>query len=338
MNDNWNLFCEISKKNYNEKEDKVQKVFEQIFAVLFGYYSFDGEIDSQRVLHIGSTDRVIPDIIIRDSSDNKDLFIVELKQLNLRFDKKYEEQLLSYMRLLSLNIGVLICDAIYIYVLENDKFSSSKIEIDTDNKKGEEFIDMFSKGGFSSARIKNFVLTEQQFVKNVQKIKDALKELDIKDVVKLYFASDFEEVEIDEALKNILFVIEEKLPFTPPDDASDVDPDDPIIASNESIQNWIKRIFVYLFRNKILTEQEIYNLHDVEYSKRTFGIAYAMLVDRQSDTIISGHVRYWQKRIDRYYVCSQWWKPNDKKYDVNIRRWLNKVFPDYRKHGLDRRT
>ena len=92
MNNNWNRFCEISKKNYNEKEDKVQKVFEQIFAVLFGYDPFDGEIDSHRVLHIGSTDRVIPDIIIQDSSDNKDLFIVELKQLNLRFDKKYEEQ------------------------------------------------------------------------------------------------------------------------------------------------------------------------------------------------------------------------------------------------------
>ena len=30
---------------YNEKEDKVQKVFEQIFAVLFGYDPFDGEIE-----------------------------------------------------------------------------------------------------------------------------------------------------------------------------------------------------------------------------------------------------------------------------------------------------
>ena len=66
MDNRWNRFCEIFQKNHNEREDKVQKVFEQIFAVLFGYDPFDGEIDSHRTLHIGSTDRVIPDIIICD--------------------------------------------------------------------------------------------------------------------------------------------------------------------------------------------------------------------------------------------------------------------------------
>ena len=91
MNSNWNRLCDITKKNYNEKEDKIQKVFEDVFAVLFGYDPLEEEIDSHRILHIGSTYRVIPDIIMRDSSGNKDLFIVELKQLNLRYDKKYEE-------------------------------------------------------------------------------------------------------------------------------------------------------------------------------------------------------------------------------------------------------
>ena len=210
MSNNWNRLCEKVEKNYSEKEEKIQKVFEQIFAVLFGYDPLEEEIDSHRVLHIGSTDRVIPDIIIRDSSKNKDLFIIELKQLNLRYDVKYEKQLFSYMRLLSLNVGVLICDAIYVYVLDNDKALSAKIEILAENKKGEEFIDIFSKGNFSTERIEKFVSAEYEFDENVKKVKDALKKLDVNDLIKFYFISDYEENEIDEALKDFDVVLKEK--------------------------------------------------------------------------------------------------------------------------------
>lgn len=227
MNSNWNRLCDITKKNYNEKEDKIQKVFEHVFAVLFGYDPLEEEIDSHRILHIGSTDRVIPDIIMRDSSGNKDLFIVELKQLNLRYDKKYEEQLLSYMKLLSLNIGILVCDAIYVYVLESGKALFSKIEILAENKKGEEFIDIFSKGNFSIERIKEFVLAERTFDENVKKVKNALKELDINDLIKLYFINDYEENEIDEALKGFDVVLKEKNTSSPDNNSDGITPPPP---------------------------------------------------------------------------------------------------------------
>ena len=95
MNNKWELFNQIVSQHKMDKEENVQRIFEQLFAELFGYSRLFGEIDAHRVLHIGSTDRVIPDIIIRDSLSNKDLFIVELKQLNLHYDKKYEEQLMT---------------------------------------------------------------------------------------------------------------------------------------------------------------------------------------------------------------------------------------------------
>ena len=340
MNKKWDYFCQIVDQHINDKEEYVQNIFEQMFAELFGYSRLFGEIDSHRVLRIGSSDRVIPDIIIRKPSENKDLFIVELKQLSSRFDIKYEAQLLSYMRLLSLNIGILICDKIYVYYLENDNPVSRAISVSKENKNGESFIDIFSKGGFSEDKVKDFVLQGKAFEKNVQKIREELKELDIKEVVKLYFLSNFEEAEIDEALKNkkILvsdiekpYIIIDKPGIPPIPTHPPVPP-----VGRETIQKWVQRIFKYLINKDILSEQEIELLHNTDYSKRTFGIAYAMLVDTPKDTIFANHSRYWQTPIGKWYICSQWWVQKDMEYDANIRAWLHKVLPDYIDCGLDR--
>ena len=203
MENKWNRLCEIFKKNYNEREEKVQKVVEQIFSVLFGYDPFEEEIDSHRVLHIGSIDRLIPDIIIRDSSRNKDLFIVELKQLNMRPERKYEEQLISYMRLLSLNIGILICDAIYVYILDDNTPKFSKIELFAENKKGEAFIETFSKGNFSAERVKNFILAEQKFNENVTKIRNEITENNVLQLIKNHFETLYSKDEVDAAISDM---------------------------------------------------------------------------------------------------------------------------------------
>ena len=164
------------------------------------------------------------------------------------------------------------------------------------------------------------------------KIKDDLLNLDVKRLVKSYFRGRYSEEEIDAVLERIDLVFKKDLPPPPP-------PPPPPLPSihKETIQDWVKRLFTYLLRNRLLTEWESERLHDLAYSKRTFGINHAMFVDRQSDTIISGHARYWQKPIGQYYVCSQWWKTSESLYEENIRRWLLRVLPDFQSRGLDRR-
>jgi len=103
----WNKIVEHYNKNINVAEDIVQSIWEKIFAEFFGYSSLVGEIESQRSIQIGSTYKPTADIIIRNGS--VDLFVVELKRHDSPFSKKDEEQLLSYLRLLCKNIGVLIC-------------------------------------------------------------------------------------------------------------------------------------------------------------------------------------------------------------------------------------
>jgi len=52
----------------------------KIFAEIFGYSSLAGEIEPQRTIRIGSTERVTADIIIKNTAT--DLFVVELKRHN----------------------------------------------------------------------------------------------------------------------------------------------------------------------------------------------------------------------------------------------------------------
>lgn len=324
----WEEIRNLMKQNQGKKEEHIQWLFERIFAESFGYSLLSGEIDSHRAIRLGSTDRVVPDIILRNASENKDLFIVELKQLSLPLDNGFRDQLLSYMRLLSLKIGVLICDAIYIFSLVDGKLDSIKINWQTDDSRGEKFFELFKKDGFSVDNVIDFIIENRRFDINVSKIKKEIELIDLKEVVKLYFSGSFEESEIDLALNDFIFNVSRKTGgSTPP----------PSQPSGESIQQWVKRVISYLLKNHILSSQEIRWLHDRDYSYRTFGIGHPLFVDSETQIRVGGHLRYWTEKIEGVFVCSQWWKDHDPQYERLIQQWLTRVCVDFKGLGLDRR-
>ena len=110
----WNRIVDHYHDNFLEKEEVLQRDWEQIFSDLFNYKSLLGEIDSHRSIPIGSHQRTVPDIIIR--GEHGDLFDVELKQYNMPFTVEMENQLKSYLDLLHISVGVLICQKLYVYV------------------------------------------------------------------------------------------------------------------------------------------------------------------------------------------------------------------------------
>ena len=108
--DAWNKIVEEFRSRIYDEEKVIQIIWETLFSTVFNYTKKD--IDSQRSFKMGATDRGKPDIIIKDGT--KDLFVVELKKTTVHAGR---EQLFSYLDRLKVNVGIVVCDNLYIYYL-----------------------------------------------------------------------------------------------------------------------------------------------------------------------------------------------------------------------------
>lgn len=206
----WNFLVQQHNSKFAVPESVIQSDWENYFAdgELFGYSRILGEVDAHRKLHLGSSDREIPDIILR--KDGNDLFIVELKQYSLAKNADFEKQLLNYMAHtdLRLSVGVLVCSKIYLYfynVAENTKIYL-EIPFTSDNPDGIKFVELFSKSNFDLDKIKDFIKSRNQEQNNIQKVTQELKAPDlIPTLLKKYFAEKGLEKEFDEIKENYKF-------------------------------------------------------------------------------------------------------------------------------------
>ena len=102
----------------------------------------------------------------------------------------------------------------------------------------------------------------------------------------------------------------------------------PTKRSGEKTQDWVKRLFSWLYNKGYLTPDIIKLLHDKDYSKRKFDIAYPLLVDDLEDVYdASGKARYWitWHLAGRYYMCSQWRLPDADIYEDKICAWCDRI-------------
>lgn len=154
----WNLIVQQYKDNYNQLESKIQKLWEGYCSEFFGYSRVFGEIDTQRIIHIGVGVKTIPDIILR--RDNNDILDIELKKYNLRFDGSMEEQLKSYLDLLHISCAMIVCQKIYLYYYDYSKKQRGKyaISFEENNEDGIKLMELLSKGTFDEERIKDYII------------------------------------------------------------------------------------------------------------------------------------------------------------------------------------
>jgi len=174
--DKWNWIVENVNKNLNAKEEIVQSTWESIFAQLFGYISLMGEVERHRQIQIGSTERIIPDIII--NSGGTDLFVVEVKPHSFPFSSSMEVQLFSYLRQLQNSTGILICSKIYVYAYDlrkrGDEQEKIEIEFTKNNPDGARFIELFSKVTFDKDAVRAFVREKLKFAERVERAKEEI--------------------------------------------------------------------------------------------------------------------------------------------------------------------
>lgn len=195
--DIWNKIVDEYNKNKNKKEELVQRTWEMLFKFSFNYS--DGEIDPQKSVKMGSTSKKA-DIVIK--KDNIDIFIIELKRHTLHDG---QEQLFSYLNQLKIDLGVLVCDNLYIYDYDfttQNKFTMIEIPFEHDNPNGVKFVELFTKDNFDKQAIKNFINEINEKHAAITKIQNELSQGLIIELLKKHF---IETMEISEnEVKNVL--------------------------------------------------------------------------------------------------------------------------------------
>ena len=208
----WNRIVEIHDKHLIAKEQTVRDIWESIFAEILGFSRLDGEIERHRNVRIGSTERVITDIIIKDGVS--DLFVVELKQHNFLLNSEMEMQLFSYLKQLRNDMGIIICKNIYIYAYDYNKSDDGQdkveIEIVHNNPKGIKFVELFGKNTFAKAAVNEFIYQQNKFSKNVENIGKELSQHLIVGLIKTHFADSYEVSEIEKAMDGFIISVTPK--------------------------------------------------------------------------------------------------------------------------------
>ncbi len=210
--ENWNYIVSRYRELYNLRESNIQREWEDYFLDLeiFGYSRMLKEVDSQRTVNFGTSERGIPDIII--NTNGQDLFDVELKQYNMPFSQEMQKQLISYLRQLRISVGILVCQKIYVcvYNYQNDTIKRREIPFVENNPEGIKLIELLRKGNFSAERIEEFIDSKNNFSNNIQKIKDELTTETILELIKLYLEGTYSEKEIDTALQDVSIEVKPK--------------------------------------------------------------------------------------------------------------------------------
>jgi len=194
-------------------ESEFEKNVIQALRVL-DWKEFLGDIQIRPSFQIGASNRIMPDFVI-NSSENKNLFVIEIKQPSIPLNTNFQQQLFSYMRQLRLQYGVLIGQVIQVFydgdlTNHDDPVLLETIEFKKDNSKGEKFVELFSKENFSIDLLQSFTLNSLKKInrkadqkKLHQKILSTDYQSDILELIKQDFLNKYDAELIDNVLQEI---------------------------------------------------------------------------------------------------------------------------------------
>lgn len=157
--DKWNEMCFLidEHKHNNSKEDFFQLGIENILDKILGWSKFRKELITKERTKVGSSNTIIPDIILRSNDNN--LIVVELKRPNKSIEN-HKEQLFSYMRLHKVQFGLLIGEKLqFFYETPNDTKPAkliSEISFLPNNLEGNQLIELLNKENFDEDKIIKF--------------------------------------------------------------------------------------------------------------------------------------------------------------------------------------
>lgn len=136
-----------------------QKIIQSLEKM--GWSRFRKEIILKQSIQLGSAGRIVPDIILKSLHNNQS-FVIEVKKPSANIDNfSHKNQLISYMRQLKLEHGVLIGNQIQIYYdgklnKGDDPILLESINFSESNQNCLSFINLFHKDTFSCESLETY--------------------------------------------------------------------------------------------------------------------------------------------------------------------------------------
>jgi hypothetical protein len=249
--DIWNDICfRIEHKSSSISEHDFQIIAESFFEKL-GWLQYKGEIITQEIIQVGASKSVKPDIIIK--KDGQALFVVELKKPNIIMSKQNVEQLISYMRWLKLNFGILLGETLQVYYeLPTDNRPPVRIidiSFGKDSNKGIELIKLLSKNEYSFEKFQKYcedILVDIEKKENAQKYINLLcSEKGVEIIINLLkkeISGEYSDEIIAFIISKINIQISRKGNNNPPVPCSSPDPHPPQPSSKGLSRSGAKRL------------------------------------------------------------------------------------------------
>ncbi|MEH1009537.1 type I restriction enzyme HsdR N-terminal domain-containing protein [Winogradskyella sp. ECml5-4] len=207
-----NLPTDLSETDFGQKVIQALRILD--------WKEYKGEIEKEHSLQFGSVNKLRPDFIIK--SEDKRLFVIEIKLPSIPINSNFQRQLFSYMRQLKLEYGILIGQGIQIFydgnlINQDDPILLETIQFKADNEKGEKFVELFSKESYSTELLKSFTLNslkkinrKEDHKKLTEKILSENYQEKISELIKQDFLSEYDGELIESVLKELKIEIKNK--------------------------------------------------------------------------------------------------------------------------------
>jgi len=300
------------------REDMYEQKIIQLLEKL-GWSRFRKEIVLKQSVQLGSVGRIIPDIIV-SSLHNNESFVIEVKKPSADIENNsHKNQLVSYMRQLKLENGLLIGSKIQIYYDGKSNKTVNpillkSIDISESNKDGLLFIDLFKKETFSYKNIETYAtkrINDLETKSHKNELRKLLLSSDyqrkLKELITEDLHQNWDKETIIKVLNQMLISISLKKPISPTPPV----PPDPQPPGEVKIGQLVKsKMAIIIDYCEQLDEKEISKLESATYSKSTFNINFPFLQKVSHNA--PKQDRYWKNKYQingQYYVVtSEWFK------------------------------
>jgi len=344
--DLWEEICfiltETIPSNVSEQvyENKVIRVFEKL-----GWNQYKKELSVRESIQFGAANRMCPDIIIRNEKSEA-VCVIEIKRPteDLNFPG-HINQLSSYMRMLRTPVGILIGARIKVFTEKPDSRANEihlveEIHLKRSSEKGVHFVESFKKSEDTNAAIESYVQNGLKSFHDKQKkieIENRINNEDFPDeifeLVREKLIEFYDPELVDKVLEGYNFEINSnkinheaevypsnklKIPRTNSEET-----DSKRTKDGLKIGEYVQRTFRELFTQDKLNNNDIQDLLNPDYSKRTFNAGYPVLrIKSQGRADQKGYNRYYKEIYGgRYYLSAQW---NQNHWDL-FESWLKEI-------------